>query len=227
MPQTSCGLPLDMMPREKLLKQGPQALSDTELLALFLRTGAQGKNVFQLADEMLHRFRGFSGLIHATAPELAKFKGMGGNAKRAQLIGVLEMARRALTQQLQEQPIMNSPKLVKNFLQIELGSLTHETFAVLFLDNQNRLLSFQTMFRGSLTQTMVYPREIAKVALHLGANGVVLAHNHPSGKVEPSRSDLELTDHLRHALALVDVHIRDHIIVAHGQSFSMAEAGLI
>lgn len=227
MPQTSCGLPLDMMPREKLLKQGPQSLSDTELLALFLRTGTQGKNVFQLANEMLQSFHGFAGLIHATAPELAKFKGMGGNAKRAQLIGVLEMARRALTQQMQEQPIMNTPKLVKNFLQIELGSLTHETFAVLFLDNQNRLLSFQTMFRGSLTQTMVYPREIAKVALHLGANGVVLAHNHPSGKVEPSRSDLQLTDNLRQALALVDVHIRDHIIVAHGQSFSMAEAGLI
>jgi DNA repair protein RadC len=227
MPQTSCGLPLDMMPREKLLKQGPQSLSDTELLALFLRTGVQGKNVFQLADEMLHRFQGFAGLIHANASELAQFKGMGGNAKRAQLIGVLEMARRALTQELQEQPIMNTPKLVKNFLQIELGSLTHETFAVLFLDNQNRLLSFQTMFRGSLTQTMVYPREIAKVALSLGANGVVLAHNHPSGKVEPSRSDLELTENLRQALSLIDVHIRDHIIVSHGQSFSMAEAGLI
>ena len=227
MPQTSCGLPLDMMPREKLLKLGPQSLSDSELLALFLRTGVQGKNVFQLAEEMLNCFQGFAGLIHANASELAKFKGMGGNAKRAQLIGVLEMARRALTQELQEQPVMNTPKLVREYLQIELGTLTHETFAVLFLDNQNRLLSFQTMFRGSLTQTMVYPREIAKVALSLGANGVVLAHNHPSGKVEPSRSDVTLTEHLRQALALIDVHIRDHIIVSHGQSFSMAEAGLI
>jgi DNA repair protein RadC len=227
MPQTTCGLPPDMMPREKLIKHGPAALSDTELLALFLRTGVAGKNVFQLASEMLQRFRGFAGLIRANAQELSQFKGMGGTAKRAQLIGVLEMARRAMTQELQEQPVMNTPKLVKSFLQIELGALTHETFAVLFLDNQNRLLSYETMFRGSLTQTMVYPREIAKVALSVGANGVVLAHNHPSGKVEPSRSDLELTDSLRHALSLIDVHIRDHIIVAHGQSFSMAEAGLI
>jgi DNA repair protein RadC len=216
-----------MLPREKLLHIGPHALSDTELLALFLRTGVAGKNVFQLADELLKRFNGFAGLIRAPAERLAQVKGMGGDAKRAQLIGVLEMARRAMTQQLKEQPVMNTPKLVKEFLQIELGAMPHESFSVLFLDNQNRLLSFQCMFRGSLTQTMVYPREIAKVALSLGANGVVLAHNHPSGRVEPSTADLELTQSLRQSLTLVDVHIRDHIIVAQGKSFSMAEAGLI
>ncbi|MEY4364132.1 MAG: hypothetical protein RLZZ24_1484, partial [Pseudomonadota bacterium] len=111
--------------------------------------------------------------------------------------------------------------------QIELGALAHEIFGVLFLDNQNRLIEFQPMFRGSLTQTMVYPREIAKVALQLGANGVVLAHNHPSGQVTPSRNDLDLTQNLRQTLALIDVHVRDHIIVAQGQSFSMAEAGML
>ena len=220
-------LPHTMLPREKLLRQGPHVLSDVELLALFLRTGVAGKNVFQLADELLHRFRGFAGLIRATANELGQIKGMGGDAKRAQLMGVLELARRAMTEQLQEQPVMNTPKIVKDFLHIELDGLTHEIFAVLFLDNQNRMITFQSMFRGSLTQTMVYPREIAKTALSLGSNGVVLAHNHPSGRVEPSQSDLDLTHSLRQALNLVDVHVRDHIIVGRGQSFSMAEAGLL
>lgn len=220
-------LPRAMMPREKLLSHGPQTLADTELLALFLRTGVAGKNVFELADELLQHFHGLAGLVRASAEELARFKGLGGDAKRAQLIAVLEITRRAMTQELQAQPVMNSPKIVKAFLQIELGALAHEIFGVLFLDNQNRLIEFQPMFRGSLTQTMVYPREIAKVALQLGANGVVLAHNHPSGQVTPSRNDLDLTQNLRQSLALVDVHVRDHIIVAQGQSFSMAEAGML
>ncbi len=178
-------LPPDMRPREKLLKHGPSALSDVELLALFLRTGIAGKSVFALAAELLERFKGFAGLIHASAAELALCKGMGGDAKRAQLVAVLEMARRALTQELQEKTIMNSPLAVKQFLQLELAQLKHEVFAVLFLDVQNRLLSFQPMFRGSLAQTMVYPREVAKLALALGADGVVLAHNHPSGSTKP------------------------------------------
>lgn len=216
-----------MMPREKLLAQGPHVLNDTELLALFLRTGVSGKNVFQLAHDLLQQFHGLYGLIQASAQDLARVKGLGGTAKRAQLIGVLEIARRAMTQQLQEQPVMNSPKIVKEFLQLEIGALSHEMFAVLFLDNQNRLLSFQKMFRGSLTQTMVYPREIAKTALQHDANGVVLAHNHPSGRVEPSQNDLDLTRNLRQTLMLIDVRIHDHIIVSRQAAFSMAEAGLM
>jgi len=216
-----------MLPREKLLRLGAHTLSDTELLALFLRTGIAGKNVFQLADELIKQFRGLAGLIHSSAQDLVGVKGLGGTAKRAQLIGILEMSRRVMTQQLQEQPIMNSPKLVKDFLQLHIGALAHEVFAVMFLDNQNRLLSFQPMFRGSLTQTMVYPREIAKVALALNANGVVLSHNHPSGVLEPSQNDLDLTRSLRMTLSMIDVRIHDHIIVTRTGAFSMAEAGLV
>jgi DNA repair protein RadC len=152
---------------------------------------------------------------------------MGGDAKRAQLVAVLEMARRALTQELQEKTIMNSPLAVKQFLQLELAQLKHEVFAVLFLDVQNRLLSFQPMFRGSLAQTMVYPREVAKLALALGADGVVLAHNHPSGSVHPSPADLHLTQSLKTALNMVDVRVLDHVIVGPGQAFSMAEQGVL
>jgi DNA repair protein RadC len=220
-------LPLAMRPREKLLTQGPSALTDAELLALLLRTGIAGKSVLALSQELLTRFNGFAGLIHASATDLKACKGMGGTAKRAQLVAVLEIARRALTQQLSETTVMNSPQAVKQYLQLELAQLNHEVFAVLFLDAHNRLLSFQPMFRGSLSQTMVYPREVAKTALALGADGVVLAHNHPGGTVKPSQADLHLTRTLREALALVDVAVRDHIIVAQGQYLSMAEEGLL
>jgi DNA repair protein RadC len=213
-------LPLDMRPREKLLKHGASALTDTELLALFLRTGIKGKSVFVMS-------KGFAGLIHASAAELKTFKGMGGDAKRSQLVAVLEMARRALTQQLTETTVMNSPNAVKQYLQLELAQLKHEVFAVLFLDAHNRLLSYQPMFRGSLSQTMVYPREVAKTALALGADGVVLAHNHPGGTVKPSQADMKLTRTLQEALALIDVSVRDHIIVAQGKYLSMAEEGLL
>ena len=198
-----------------------------ELLALFLRTGIKGKSVFVMAQELLDRFKGFAGLIHASAAELKTCKGMGGDAKRSQLVAVLEMARRALTQQLTETTVMNSPNAVKQYLQLELAQLKHEVFAVLFLDAHNRLLSYQPMFRGSLSQTMVYPREVAKTALALGADGVVLAHNHPGGTVKPSQADMKLTRTLQEALALIDVTVRDHIIVAQGKYLSMAEEGLL
>ena len=220
-------LPPDMRPREKILSLGPASLTDVELLALLLRTGVSGKNVFDLAHDLLKGFRGFAGLIHANAQELKTFKGMAGTAKRAQLIAVLEIARRALTQELRENEVMHSPTVVKQYLQLELAQLKHEVFAVLFLDTQNRLLSYQPMFRGSLSQAMVYPREVAKTALTLGANGVVLAHNHPSGSVRPSKEDIELTKTMQVALGVIDVTVRDHIIVAQGKYFSMAEEGLI
>jgi DNA repair protein RadC len=220
-------MPVEMRPREKLLKHGASALTDTELLALFLRTGIKGKSVFTLAQELLDRFKGFAGLIHANAAELKACKGMGGDAKRSQLVAVLEMARRALTQQLTENAVMNSPQAVKQYLQLELAQLKYEVFAVLFLDAHNRLLSYQPMFRGSLSQTMVYPREIAKTALTLSADGVVLAHNHPGGTVKPSQADLKLTRAVQEALALIDVTVHDHIIVTQGKYLSMAEEGLL
>jgi DNA repair protein RadC len=220
-------MPPEMRPREKLLALGARSLADTELLALLLRTGTKGKGVFEMSQELLDHFKGFAGLLHATPEELSFCKGMGGSAKRTQLVAVLEIARRALTQQLEENAVMNSPGTVKQYLQLELGQLKHEVFAVLFLDAHNRLLTYQPMFRGSLTQTMVYPREVARAALTLGADGVVLAHNHPSGRVKPSQSDIKLTQSLKETLALIDVTVRDHIIVSQGTYLSMAEEGLL
>ncbi|MGH8821767.1 MAG: RadC family protein [Rhodoferax sp.] len=222
-------LPPDARPREKLLARGPGALSDAELLALLLRTGIQGKGVLQLAQELLEvktGFDGIAGLLHASAEDLQRVKGLG-PAKRAELVAVLEMARRALAQQLREREGFDSPSAVKHYLQLQLAARPHEVFAVLFLDAQNRLLALEELFRGTLTQTSVYPREVVLRALHHQAASVVLAHNHPSGTVEPSRADEALTQTLKAALALVDVRVLDHVIVGTGQALSMAERGLL
>ena len=222
-------LPPDARPREKLLARGPGALSDAELLALLLRTGIQGKGVLQLAQELLEietGFDGVAGLLHASADDLKRVKGLG-PAKRAELVAVLELARRALAQQLREREGFDSPGAVKHYLQLQLAARPHEVFAVLFLDAQNRLLALEELFRGTLTQTSVYPREVVLRALHHQAASVVLAHNHPSGTVEPSRADEALTHTLKAALALVDVRVLDHVIVGTGQALSMAERGLL
>ncbi|HXE21636.1 MAG TPA: DNA repair protein RadC [Rhodoferax sp.] len=222
-------LPPDARPREKLLARGAGALSDAELLALLLRTGIQGKGVLQLAQELLEiktGFDGIAGLLHASADDLKRVKGLG-PAKRAELVAVLELARRALAQQLREREGFDSPDAVKHYLQLHLAARAHEVFAVLFLDAQNRLLALEELFRGTLTQTSVYPREVVLRALHHQAAAVVLAHNHPSGTVEPSRADEALTQTLKAALALVDVRVLDHVIVGAGQALSMAERGLL
>ena len=231
-------LPPDARPREKLLARGPGALSDAELLALLLRTGIKGKGVLQMADELLHikkdsatgntggGFDGISGLLHATADDLKRVKGLG-PAKRAELMAVLELARRAMAQQLKERTVFADPDTIKHYLKLHLAAKGHEVFAVLFLDAQNRLLAMEELFRGTLTQTSVYPREVAVRALHHQASAVVLAHNHPSGTVQPSRADEALTQTLKAALALLDVRVLDHIIVGPGQALSMAEKGLL
>ena len=227
-------LPPDAQPREKLLARGAAALSDAELLALLLRTGIKGKGVLQLADELLHLkigagdagFDGLAGLLHATADDLKRVKGLG-PAKCAELVAVLELARRAMAQQLQERAVFATPDAVKDYLQLQLAAHAHEVFAVLFLDAQHRLLVLEEMFRGTLTQTSVYPKEIVIWALHHQAAAVVLAHNHPSGSVQPSPADEALTRTLKAALALVDVRVLDHVIVARGVALSMAEKGLI
>ncbi len=219
-------LPPDARPREKLLARGPEALSDAELLALLLRTGLAGKGVLQLAQELLDSFGGLSGLLHATADDLKRIKGLG-PAKRAELVAVLELARRALAEQLRERAALDTPQAVKDYLQLHLAHKKHESFAVLFLDNQHKLLALEELFRGTLAQTSVYPREVVLRALHHHAAAVVLAHNHPSGTVQPSRADEALTQALKAALALVDVRVLDHVIVAPGLALSMAEKGLI
>ena len=220
-------LPQDARPREKLIARGAAALSDTELLALLLRTGLAGKGVFALAQELVDTFGGLAGLLHTSAEDLKRIKGLGGPAKRAELVAVLELARRAMAQQLREREVFSSPDAVKHYLQLHLAHKGHEVFAVLFLDAQNRLIAMEELFRGTLTQTSVYPREVAIKALHHQAAAVVLAHNHPSGTVQPSRADEALTQALRAALGLIDVRVLDHVIVAPGEALSMAERGLL
>ena len=227
-------LPPDARPREKLLARGPGALSDVELLALLLRTGIKGKGVLQMAHELLqikstdnpNGFDGIAGLLHASATDLKSVKGLG-PAKRAELLGVLELARRAMGQQLRERAVFATPEAVKHYLQLHLAAKAHEVFAVMFLDVQNRLLAMEELFRGTLTQTSVYPREVVLRALHHQASAVVLAHNHPSGTVQPSRADEHLTQTLKSTLALIDVRVLDHVIVAPGLALSMAEQGLL
>jgi DNA repair protein RadC len=218
-------LPADARPREKLLARGPQALSDVELLAILLRTGMVGKNVFQLSEELLGP-DGIAGLLQATAQSLKLVKGLG-PAKQAELLAVFELARRALSQRLKEREAFETPDAVKQYLQLQLAHKNHEVFAVLFLDSQNRMLAMEELFRGTLSQTSVYPREVVMRALHHQATAVVLSHNHPSGSVQPSRADEHLTQTLKASLALVDVRVLDHIIVSQGQTLSMAEQGLM
>jgi DNA repair protein RadC len=219
-------LPSDARPREKLLARGPSALSDAELLAILLRTGIAGKGVLQMAQELLDTFDGIGGLLHTSADGLKAIKGLG-PAKRAEVVAVLELARRALAQVLQEKALFDSPRAVREYLQLQLGAKQHEVFAVLFLDSQNRLIALEELFRGTLSQTSVYPREVVLRALHHHAAAVVLAHNHPSGTAQPSRADEALTQSLKAALALVDVRVLDHFIVTRDQAASMAEMGLI
>lgn len=219
-------LPPDARPREKLLARGPGALGDAELLALLLRTGMAGKSVLHLAQELVDRFGGVAGLLHASADDLKTIKGLG-PAKRAEIVAVLELARRALAQQLRQREVFDSPAAVRHYLQLHLAGRAHEVFAVLFLDSQHRLIVMEELFRGTLTQTSVYPREVVLHALRHQAAAVVLAHNHPSGSVQPSRADEALTQTLKAALALVDVRVLDHVIVGPGQALSMAEKGLL
>ena len=219
-------IPADARPREKLLALGPAALADAELVALLLRTGLPGVSVLQLAQQLLDAFGGLQGLLRADVADLRRVKGLG-PAKRAEIAAVLELARRALTRELRERPVFGAPTQVKTYLQLQLGGRDHEVFAVLFLDVHHHLLGFEEMFRGTLTQTSVYPREVVKRALDLQAAAVILAHNHPSGVAEPSRADELLTQTLKTALALVDVRVLDHLVVGHADVLSFAERGLL
>jgi DNA repair protein RadC len=219
-------LPADQRPREKLLARGPGALADAELLALLLRTGFKGTPVLNFAQQILDACGGFAGLLNAEPVKLKAIKGLG-PAKRAELLALMETARRALNQQLAQQPVFDSPGRVKDYLALHLGGRPQEVFAVLFLDGQHKLLRLEEMFHGTLTQTSVYPREVVKRALTLNAGVVVLAHNHPSGLAEPSRADEYLTQTLKSALQLVDVRVLDHIVVGANGTTSLAERGLI
>ncbi len=218
--------PVAERPREKLLELGASALSDAELLAIFLRVGVVGKSAVDLARDLLTRFGSLTGIFAASQADLSQVHGIGAS-KYVQLQAIFEMSRRALNEKMQVKDMLSSPQQVRDFLCLKLGSLSREVFVVLFLDAQNRMIMSEEMFSGTLTQTSVYPREVVKKALHHNAASVIFAHNHPSGIAQPSQADELITKQLKHALALVDVRVLDHFIVAGNTTFSFVERGLL
>lgn len=216
--------PEDARPREKLLKRGAAALTDAELVAVFLRTGVVGKSAVDLGRELLERFGGLGGLCRADKQSACSAPGVG-EAKFALLQAVIEMARRTLAEDMHASDALASPQAVRNYLRLILRNKEYEVFCCVFLDAQNRVIAVEELFRGTLTQTSVYPREIVKRALALNAAAVILAHNHPSGVAEPSAADHSLTRRLAETLALVDVRVLDHFIVAGASSLSFMESG--
>lgn len=212
-------------PRERLLARGPGSLSDAELVAVLLRTGIRGKSAVDLAREILGEFGGLGGLL-AAGTTLRRVKGLGA-AKSAQFIAALELARRSMDERLKESAALTSPSAVRDYLRLALASREHEVFVCIWVDAQHKVIAVEEPFRGTLTQTSVYPREIVKAALAANAAAVIFAHNHPSGAAQPSQADELLTRNLKEALALIDVKVLDHFIVAGRQALSFAERGLL
>jgi DNA repair protein RadC len=218
--------PREERPREKLLAKGAESLSDAELVAIFLRTGVRGKSAVDLARDTLTRFGSLSALCAAGGEAFCAMPGLGA-AKYSQMQAALEMARRTLRERLAGGSVLGSPQAVRDYLRLKLQARPHEVFVAVFLDAQNRVLAVEELFRGTLTQTGVYPREVVKRALHHNAAAVIFAHNHPSGVAEPSHADEALTRTLKHALALVDVKVLDHFVVGGDSAMSFAERGLL
>jgi len=217
---------IDDRPRDKLLKRGAGALTDAELLAIFLRTGTHGKSAVDLARELLDDFGSLNALLSADQQRFCQANGLG-DAKYAQLQAVLEMAKRHFIESLQRGDALNSPDITRAYLSAQLRGYSYEVFACLFLDNQNRVIQLIELFRGTIDSASVYPREVAKQALHHNAAAVIFAHNHPSGIAEPSLADKHITEKLKQALALFDIRVLDHFIIGDGQPYSFAEHGLI
>ena len=210
-------------PRERLLAKGAKTLSDAELLAVILRTGLRGKSAVELGRDLLTSFKGIAGLFGA---DLTRVKGIG-PAKRAQFEAAMELARRSIVERLSTGAALTSPGAVRDYLRLAIGTREHEVFVCLWLDAQHCILSCEEMFRGTLTQTSVYPREIVKAGLKMNAAAVIFAHNHPSGAAQPSQADELLTRNLKEALALVEIKVLDHFVVAGNQVISFAERGLL
>ena len=215
--------PLAERPRERLLAQGAGSLSDAELLAVILRTGLPGKSAVELGRDLLVRFKGVAGLF---AADLRNVKGLG-PAKRAQFEAAIELARRSLKDGMRSTNALTSPGAVRDYLRLAIARHEHEVFVCLWLDAQHRVISFDELFRGTLTQTSVYPREIVKAGLKANAAAVIFAHNHPSGVALPSQADELLTRNLKDALSLVAIKVLDHFIVAGNKTLSFAESGLL
>ncbi len=217
--------PADQRPREKLLARGPGALTDAELLAIFLRTGVTGKSAVDLARELLDNNNGLRGLLSLDREAFCANKGMG-DAKYAQLQAVIEMARRYLQERLQRGETFTSPETTSDYVRHRLRHYPYEVFACLFLDTRHRLIEFEEMFRGTIDGASVHTREIVRKALTHNAAAVILAHNHPSGNPEPSQADKRITERIREALSLIDVRVLDHIVVG-DETVSMAARGIV
>lgn len=213
-------------PRERMLAQGPKGLSDAELIAIFIRTGIRGRSAVDIGRDLISRFGSLRILLSSDQSKLLDTPGVG-PAKAAPLIAALELARRVLREESAERSALGSPAAVRDYLRLAIGSRDREVFLALWLDAQQRVLSAEELFTGTLTQTSVYPREVVKAALQANAAAVILAHNHPSGVAEPSHADEMLTRTLKSALALVDIQVLDHFIVAGERSLSFAERGLL
>ncbi|NAW62152.1 DNA repair protein RadC [Vibrio sp. V31_P5A7T61] len=219
-------LPVESMPREKLLARGPQALSDAELLAIFLRTGTPGMNVLELADCLLRQSGSLRALFSASKEQFCAHKGLG-EAKFVQLQAVLEMTQRYLAETLKRGDALTSPQQTKLYLTSVLRDRHREAFYILFLDNQHRVIQGEVLFEGTIDAASVYPREVVKRALQLNAAALILAHNHPSGIAEPSQADRRITQRLVDALQLVDIRVLDHFVIGDGEVVSFAERGWI
>lgn len=219
-------LPKASMPREKLLSHGPQALTDAELLAIFLRTGTQGMNVIALSDFLIDEFGSLRALFSSELDQFCAYKGLG-VAKYVQLQAVLEMTQRYLSETLKRGDALTSPEQTKLYLSGLLRDKHREEFYVLFLDNQHRVISGEVLFQGTIDAASVYPREVVKRALEHNSAALILAHNHPSGVAEPSQSDRRITRRITDALALVDIRVLDHFVVGDGEIVSFAERGWI
>lgn len=218
--------PEDERPREKLLQRGADALSDAELLAIFLRTGVQGKTALDLARDLLHEFKGLRGLLEAEQGRFCEAKGLG-PAKYAQLQAVLELSRRYLQSALQRGVSLQNAVETADYLAAELRGYPHEVFACLFLDNRHRVICFEELFFGTIDGASVYPREVVRRALKHNAAAVIFAHNHPSGIAEPSQADITITQRLKESLGLIDVRVLDHFVVGDGSPISFAQRGLL
>ncbi|MCG5499299.1 RadC family protein [Ectothiorhodospira lacustris] len=217
--------PASERPREKLIARGSAALSDAELLAIFLRTGVAGRTAVDLARDLLTRFGGLRALLQAERKDFCAAHGLG-EAKYAQLQAVLEMGRRHLSETLQRGDAITSPEHTRRYLSARLRDYPFEVFACLFLDNRHRVIAFEELFRGTIDGASVHPREVVRRALAHNAAAVILSHNHPSGIAEPSRADEAITRRLQEALGLIDVRVLDHIIVG-DELVSLAERGVI
>lgn len=216
--------PADERPREKLLQRGPGALSDAELLAIFLRTGVPGKSAVDLARELLDQHKGLANLLAADQATFCRSNGLG-SAKYAQLQAVLEMGRRYLREQLHRSDVLTSPQQTRDYLRARLAGYPYEVFACLFLDNRHRVIEYEELFRGTIDGASVHPREVVRRSLSHNAAALILAHNHPSGVAEPSQADRAITRRLKAALELVDIRLLDHMIVGSGEISSLAELG--